>query len=320
MRGAVDPPFQVTDRPRGQARHLRQLLLGQPSLGPQLPQQLREPQARLSATAPGTATATAPVHTPVVTGPARTGATHTAYADPAAGPARQSGRPAATARRPAPWLPGGPARLCGPSRGPLRVVNTAAAANSGISRDSPSPPGPAHQEVTVNSIRRLRRPMARRASSPGRAEPQGRQPGRRGRGRLAGRLSDRGSGPEQARCRTHELSATHDHHARPAAAHHRAVPRTTGETRPDSGSAATAAGRRAAPGARPAASTRTRAPITRSRPMVRTMQEQARRSRAGARLPSSPGAPSDPTAATGSPWPRLTAAPGAGTARRLPAG
>ena len=51
--------------------------------------------------------------------------------------------------------------------------------------------------------------------------------------------------------------------------------------------------------------------------MVRTMREQARRSRAGARLPSSPGAPSDPAAATGSPWPRLTAAPGAGTARRL---
>ena len=51
--------------------------------------------------------------------------------------------------------------------------------------------------------------------------------------------------------------------------------------------------------------------------MVRTMREQARRSRARARLPSSPDAPSDPAAATGSPWPRLTAAPRAGTARRL---
>jgi hypothetical protein len=48
------------------------------------------------------------------------------------------------------------------------------------------------------------------------------------------------------------------------------------------------------------------------------MPEQARRSRAGARLPSSPGAPSDPAAATGSPWPRLAAARGSCTARRLP--
>ena len=43
MGGAVDSPFQVTDRPRGQARTFGQLLLRQPSLGPQLPQQLREP-------------------------------------------------------------------------------------------------------------------------------------------------------------------------------------------------------------------------------------------------------------------------------------
>lgn len=48
------------------------------------------------------------------------------------------------------------------------------------------------------------------------------------------------------------------------------------------------------------------------------MREQARRSRAGARLPSSPGTPSDPTAVTGSPWPRLAVARGACTARRLP--
>ena len=48
------------------------------------------------------------------------------------------------------------------------------------------------------------------------------------------------------------------------------------------------------------------------------MREQARRSRAGARLPSPPGAPPDPAAATGSPWPRLAAARGARTARRLP--
>ena len=36
--GAVYPPLQVTDRPRGKPRRLRQLLLGQPRLGPQLPQ------------------------------------------------------------------------------------------------------------------------------------------------------------------------------------------------------------------------------------------------------------------------------------------
>jgi hypothetical protein len=48
------------------------------------------------------------------------------------------------------------------------------------------------------------------------------------------------------------------------------------------------------------------------------MREQARRGRAGARLPSSPGALSYITAATGSLWPRLAAARGAGTARRLP--
>ena len=45
--GAVDAPFQVTDRPRGKARRLRQLLLRQPGLGPQLPQQPRELQSRL---------------------------------------------------------------------------------------------------------------------------------------------------------------------------------------------------------------------------------------------------------------------------------
>ena len=48
------------------------------------------------------------------------------------------------------------------------------------------------------------------------------------------------------------------------------------------------------------------------------MREPARRSRAGARLPSPPGAPPDPAAATRSAWPRLAAARGARTARRLP--
>lgn len=60
-----------------------------------------------------------------------------------------------------------------------------------------------------------------------------------------------------------------------------------------------------------AASNWTRAPITRSRPVVRIMREQAVRSRAGARLPNSAGAWSDPAAATRSGWPRLAAARGA---------
>ena len=45
--GAVDAPLEVTDRPRAQARRLGQLLLGQPGLGPQLPQQAAEPQCKL---------------------------------------------------------------------------------------------------------------------------------------------------------------------------------------------------------------------------------------------------------------------------------
>ena len=48
------------------------------------------------------------------------------------------------------------------------------------------------------------------------------------------------------------------------------------------------------------------------------MEEQARSNRAGARLPSSPGAPSYPAAATGSPRPRLAAGRGVGTERRPP--
>ena len=45
--GAVDAPLQVTDRPRAQVRRLGQLLLGQPRLGPQLPQQPAETQRNL---------------------------------------------------------------------------------------------------------------------------------------------------------------------------------------------------------------------------------------------------------------------------------
>ena len=50
---AVDAPLQVTDRPRAQARRLRQLLLRQPGLGPQLPQQPGKPPSRLFPHGPG---------------------------------------------------------------------------------------------------------------------------------------------------------------------------------------------------------------------------------------------------------------------------
>ena len=46
--GAIDAPLQVTNRPRAQARRLRQLLLRQVGLYPQLPQQPGETQLRLS--------------------------------------------------------------------------------------------------------------------------------------------------------------------------------------------------------------------------------------------------------------------------------
>ena len=42
--GAVDAPLQVADRPRAQARRFGQLLLSQPRLAPQLPQQPAETQ------------------------------------------------------------------------------------------------------------------------------------------------------------------------------------------------------------------------------------------------------------------------------------
>jgi hypothetical protein len=44
--GAVDAPLQVTDRPRAHGRRLGQLLLGQPGLSPQLPQQPGEVELR----------------------------------------------------------------------------------------------------------------------------------------------------------------------------------------------------------------------------------------------------------------------------------
>jgi hypothetical protein len=57
------------------------------------------------------------------------------------------------------------------------VVNSAATANSGVSCDGLPPPGPAHEEVTVNRIRRVRRTLAGWASPPGAGEARARQPG-----------------------------------------------------------------------------------------------------------------------------------------------
>ena len=45
--GAVDAPLQVTDRPLAHPRGLGQLVLGQPGIGPQLPQQPPETQSTL---------------------------------------------------------------------------------------------------------------------------------------------------------------------------------------------------------------------------------------------------------------------------------
>ena len=136
MGGAVDSPFQVADRPRGQARRFGQLLLRQPGLGPQLPQQPSEPRQGCSATAP------APANAPVVTGPPPPSPPPTATQNRSPQPARQSGSPGRHVRPPAPWRPSGPVRFCGLSRGPMRVANTAAAANSGISRGGLPPPRP----------------------------------------------------------------------------------------------------------------------------------------------------------------------------------
>jgi hypothetical protein len=47
---------------------------------------------------------------------------------------------------------------------------------SQLRRPAAAPPGPAHQEVTVNRIRFVRRTLARRASPPGTGEPHSRQP------------------------------------------------------------------------------------------------------------------------------------------------
>jgi hypothetical protein len=92
----------------------------------------------------------------------------------------------------------------------------------------------------VNSIRRLRRTFARWVSSPGRAEPQARQPsgqvGRPGRNGVAARFIQH---------------VTAD--AGVVAAQHRPAPPTTNSRR-GSGSAATAAKRCAAHGIGPAAS------------------------------------------------------------------
>ena len=83
---AVHAPLQVADRPRGQARRLRQLLLGQPGIIPQLPQQPGKAQRRLPRHRP-----IAP-HTPC---PPLTGDARPRHGqDPANKPNNRAGRPA----------------------------------------------------------------------------------------------------------------------------------------------------------------------------------------------------------------------------------
>ena len=156
----------------------------------------------------------------------------------------------------------------------------------------------------MNRIRRLRRTLAHRASSPGRAEPQARQPkgqepplaGRPGRDRVAARFLQHVTAGASVAGQDRPAPTITNSRRRTMPAprllpHTVQLALTASKIRTGSGSAVPAARRCAAHGACLAASNWTRAPITRSLSMVRTMREQARRSRAGARLPSSPGAP-----------------------------
>ena len=95
--GAVDTPLQVTDRPRAQARRFRQLLLRQPGLVPQPPQQNGETQLRLVGhrpASPHNLSAAASRHRaePIL---------HLQYAAPlSAAISRPAGQPAESRRRP----------------------------------------------------------------------------------------------------------------------------------------------------------------------------------------------------------------------------
>jgi hypothetical protein len=94
MGGAVDAPLQVTDRPRAHGGRLGQLLLGQPGLGPQLPQQAGERKRRLLRHTP------TPLQTPPGP-PARRGQDLTQqYTDPT-----PQASPASRARQPPPTPP-----------------------------------------------------------------------------------------------------------------------------------------------------------------------------------------------------------------------
>src|SRR5262249_34130133 len=127
--GAMDAPFQVTDRPRGQPRRLRQLLLGQLRLGPQLPQQPREPQPRPLRHRPS-----APQNPARVTGPPGPSSRLTPTQPPSPPPT-----PPAPAG-PAPLVPRPPSWSCRSSCGPSRVVNLRAAGDGGTSCDTQPPP------------------------------------------------------------------------------------------------------------------------------------------------------------------------------------
>ena len=80
--GQVNPPLQVTDRPRGKARRLRQLLLGQPGIGAQLPQQPPETRRSLLRHGPHrpfTGPGPPPANRPGAAGPERAQARQPAY-------------------------------------------------------------------------------------------------------------------------------------------------------------------------------------------------------------------------------------------------
>ena len=148
----VDAPLQVTDRPRGKARRLRQLLLGQPRLGPQLPQQPREPQSRLFRHRPNPsdlACARRPArqdprsslrtprhpshhHWPAQPGKLRFGDTRPR--GPASARRVPRSRPRLATVVTAASRPGRPIDSCGSSCGPSRMADTSAAGDGGTSR------------------------------------------------------------------------------------------------------------------------------------------------------------------------------------------
>ena len=168
MRGGVDAPLQVTDRPRAHARRLRQFLLGQPRLGPQLPQQPGERKRLLVRHHPHAPHSPARGHRPSA---GTTLPPHSTQARPPP-PSQLPGQPRpprcgrairARAQRRSSPRPGA-SDLRGRLRGPLRVVNPPAGRDGGT---SPLPSGPhpravarihtTPQEAIMNPIRTIRR-------------------------------------------------------------------------------------------------------------------------------------------------------------------